>query len=199
MRSFARGHGIGLPHTRTGGRRNWCHLSWLGLGLGLFFAPPAALVAQSWPASIRPGARIRVTAPPHGLTQEILYVRSTSDDSITLEAPQLSVIDRTYVIRREEIVSLERSVQGPGHGARGLFLGAITGAIIGNWSCRDDFLGSGPCILLLTPVGGLLGLLIGASVRSQDWVPISLVEGMDVLVVPQQQMRSGAFVIAFRR
>jgi hypothetical protein len=136
--------------------------------------------------ALRPGDRIRVTAPPllsepqRGrlvtLTRDtLLFESSGADLGLPVDARS------SWVVPLELLTQLEMSQGFRGHSGQGFLIGAGSGlvvAFVGMQSCDgiscDPEVGTAAIVGAGTLVGGLLGLLFGAVVRTERWTPVSL-------------------------
>lgn len=157
----------------------------------LFLAPLTDAVTQDQP--LRPGQRVRVTAPNLGLDMQTATFQRFGGDTLVLSSASYPL---------SEIARLDMHQGQRGHFWLGAGIGAGIGAVPGvvialqlcenDWVCRDDLeaeaalLGFG----IGGVVGGLLGGGIGALIKTDKWVQVPL-DRLRVSVVPQRRGRFG--------
>jgi hypothetical protein len=165
----------------------------------LILAPLTDALTQGLP--LRPGQRVRVTAPACGN-------RASSDRGLDRYEAEFSTLrqdGRLVLTRRNGVVSCPLSevsqldVLSPGRpvpgtaiglGTAGMLLGGLAGALIGSAGAPDcAYCGLGEGI-----VGGAVGALLGAGVGvaiglsirvDREWVPVPLSELRIGLAPPQ--------------
>jgi hypothetical protein len=158
--------------------------SWIVLTGSLALLSPSELLGQA----LQPGDRIRVTAPLLLSRPQRGQLISFDRDTLVLEGTDLGqrgAAPTRWIVPRDLLSQLEMSEGYRRYPARGFLIGAgvgLVGGLIainsGNGSaCR----GSGDygelCAYFVgasTVGGGLLGLLLGAAVRTERWTPVSL-------------------------
>ncbi len=185
--------------------------------LAVSLLPPCASVqAQERPSVaglarrglLAPGARVRLYASQ---TADGRYGRfvgqivSRVPDSLTLKPEDdLPVVVPVASITRLEVSRGRRSNWAEGAGI-GLLVGAATGAIIGlasgddppcprsGWFCSRWTAGTkaGALAVVFGGVGGVIGLIIGASTTTERWVEVPL-DRLRVSFAPQ---RDGRFAL----
>ena len=155
------------------------------------------LVAWQIPAtsqSLTPGARVRVTAPEAALNRQPGQLLWLDSDSLVFEGASLDLGARDpapqrWVVPRDVITGLERSLGTRGHTARGLLIGTGLGLAIGLGV--TDFgrsssicAGSGDygvlCALTIvapTAGGAVLGALLGSAARTERWEAVPPLPG----------------------
>jgi len=151
----------------------------------LAFALPAFASSQT----LSPGTRVRVTAPALMLDRQRGQLVSLDRGSLVLEGSgsdlgSRSAAPRRWVIPRDAVAQLERSLGIRANTRKGLLIGAGVGLAAGlvvtrsggGSACR----GSGDygefCATIIgasTAGGALLGALVGAVARSERWQVVS--------------------------
>ncbi len=143
---------------------------------GALLICPVSLLAQE----LEPGQRIRVTAPEVLTEREVGQLLWLDADSLVLEDAGAPA-PRRWVIPPEALARIEVSQGRRGNGRRGLMIGAGVGFFAGflglgdRGACADDY--SSFCAAIVTGStlsGGLLGLVIGAALRTEHWAAIPL-------------------------
>ena len=153
------------------------------------FATPVFASSQS----LSPGTRVRVTAPSLLLDRQRGQLLTLGGDSLILRASDSDLgtrgtAPRQWVISRDAVAQLERSLGSRGHAGKGLLIGAGVGLAIG--LVATDFgsssslcQGSGDygtvCAMIVgasTAGGALLGALFGAVARSERWEAVPAAE-----------------------
>ncbi|NNF28510.1 MAG: hypothetical protein HKN73_14895 [Gemmatimonadetes bacterium] len=130
------------------------------------------------------GQRIRVTAPEVLTERRVGQLLWLDSDSLVLAGADTAPPER-WVVPPEAITRLEVFEGRRGHAGRGLLIGAGTGLALGLIGISGDGTCSGSgnygelCALVVTGTtlgGGVLGLLIGAVVRTDRWnsIPVGL-------------------------
>lgn len=160
------------------------------------FVPLMSLSAQE-PATIEPGARVRVTAPDLGLQRSVGTCLAVSNDSIRLQGGA-GILD----IPLASMTALDVSRGRKSNALRGLLIGSIVGAPIGAvlggvGSHRETptseapwcYEGTAACVashaLVVGAVGGLVGLGIGALSKTDRWEEVPLDQWRVSLAVPR--------------
>jgi hypothetical protein len=148
--------------------------------------------------AVEPGQRVRITAPLVGLQEVTATVFSVGGGALVVTG------DSTVRVRLEDVTRLEVSRGRKSNCASGLgwgFLaGATTGVVIGlaSGSERQGSLFGGGCWMLcsagakamvagaaLGTAGAVVGLVVGAIVRSEKWKRVPL-DGVRVSIVPRR-------------
>ena len=161
------------------------------LAILLLAATPAVVLAQS----VKPGDRVRVTAPPDFIPYEGT-LRTLTPDTLTVDTLRLSAASVTGV----EVYRGRKSNTWKGIGF-GFAVGAVSGVIIALQmdrlcyaSTTGDCLGLKPEEVALVgatlgAIGGLVGAFVGALIKSDRWEEAPL-DQLRVNVAPQ---RDGGF------
>ena len=156
----------------------------LGLGVLAAFQP---LSAQQ-PPPLRPGQRVRVTAPSAGLHRTVGVVEAVRGREIVLEPDspppawsrsgyQADSLD--VAVSLDSVRTLDVSVGTHGHASAGVLIGAaIVGTGFGFWagSCQGFLcISPGAVAAAGALLGGLVGAVVGSSIVTDDWasVPVS--------------------------
>ena len=149
---------------------------------GLLLAGILSLVAPAHASSqdLLAGTRVRITAPTLMLDRQRGQLLSIDRDSLVLEGSGLDLgtsdaAPKVWIIPRDAVAELERSLGSRGNAGKGLLIGGGIGLLIGLGStslCQ----GSGDygtfCAMIIgasTGGGALLGALFGAAARSERW------------------------------
>ena len=149
---------------------------------GLLLAGILSLVAPAHASSqdLLAGTRVRITAPTLMLDRQRGQLLSIDRDSLVLEGSGLDLgssdaAPKVWIIPRDAVAELERSLGSRGNAGKGLLIGGGIGLLIGLGStslCQ----GSGDygtfCAMIIgasTAGGALLGALFGAAARSERW------------------------------
>jgi hypothetical protein len=149
---------------------------------GLLLAGILSLVAPAHASSqdLLAGTRVRITAPALMLDRQRGQLLSIDRDSLVLEGSGLDLgssdaAPKVWIIPRDAVAELERSLGSRGNAGKGLLIGGGIGLLIGLGStslCQ----GSGDygtfCAMIIgasTGGGALLGALFGAAARSERW------------------------------
>jgi len=156
----------------------------------LLLAPIAAAWGQQ-PPPIKPGARVRVTAPNAGIKGYIGTLLALPTDTLVVDSLRLAVAG----ITRLDFSRGSRSKAGRG-ALIGGGVGIVTGAIAGFLSRGLCYGAQGGCPAATTAVGaGSLGLvgagigtLIGGSSESERWEEVPLAQ-LPVSIVPLRDHR----------
>jgi hypothetical protein len=126
-----------------------------------------------------PGSRIRYTRWPDTASFTAARLVSLDANSMVFERrmtrpPELRF---TTTMPTHEIAALQVRIGGRGHAAQGLLIGAAAGLILGTLEESQSSSSSWnftPPAGVVAFVGGLMGLGIGASIRSSTWAPVLL-------------------------
>jgi len=140
-------------------------------------AIPARAVAQGTPW-VTPGAKIRVTAPTLGLDAQVGRVRETRGDTLVLETDVMRgghLRADTVHVAMATVTKLDVRTGGRSHWIEGAGIGLALGLAIG--AASDE--GSSRAYAPSAPAmgGGLLGILgavIGGSIKSDQWAEVPL-------------------------
>lgn len=138
--------------------------------------PASQVVAQP----LRPGDRIRVTAPR-------LDLDARSGALVLLDAENL-VLDSSQrlTIPTDAVTRIEVSDGRKGHGGKGALIGAgaalVLGLVVfskaeGGGHCSGSEEGTGFCLAYLgagVAAGAVGGLVVGLAIRTERWRPVSL-------------------------
>jgi len=173
----------------------------IGIAVGLVAsAALRSLSAQQLP-EVRPGQRVRVTAPSAGLHQAVSTVEALSASELTLLRERLHErgwVDTLHVrvaldsVRRVEVSTGQHSHEWTGAGV-GAVVGGTVGYMIGQ---RRKCSCCGPCYsaeggaLLGGVVGAVVGGLIGDGIRTDEWLPVDL-HRLRIGLLPQSGGRLG--------
>lgn len=123
------------------------------------------------------GQRIRVTAPEVLLERRVGQLLWLDRDSLVLAGADAAAPER-WVVPAEAITRLEVFDGRRAHAGRGFLIGAGTGLAVGLIGISGDGTCSGSgnygelCAIVVTGTtlaGGVLGMLIGAVVRTDRW------------------------------
>jgi len=141
-------------------------------------ALPRVALSQGGIPSLRPGDRVRVTAPGSSLAQAVGVVRDTANAALRIQ------LDRTYAVHTlpwssitELDLSVERSSRFGTGLAVGLLGGASVGLIYGATSGQDLYTreqATGILAVTFGLIGGLLGGAIGSQQRTDEWARLPL-------------------------
>lgn len=148
-------------------------ISSLALGVVSLLAVTPLLPVAAQAPPIEPGTRVRVTISDRGI-RHVGALRAVHSDTLVLD---------TLRLVRTAITRLEVSPGRRGHAALGAAIGAVglgvVGAVVGYEICQaadcgDDadgaMLGGGAGVVL----GGLIGLGVGALIKTDRWEETSL-------------------------
>ena len=155
---------------------------------GLLLAGILSLVAPAHASSqdLQAGRRVRITAPTLMLDRQRGQLLSIDRDSLVLEGSGLDLgssdaAPKVWIIPRDAVADLERSLGSRGNAGKGLLIGGGIGLLIGlvatDFGERTSLCqGSGDygtfCAMIIgasTGGGALLGALFGAAARSERW------------------------------
>jgi len=138
---------------------------------------PARAVAQGaqW---VTPGAKVRVTAPTLGLSEQVGRVQETRGDTLVVLTDVMRgghLRADTVHVAMATVTKLDVRTGGRGHWLEGAGIGLALGLAIG--AASDD--GSSRAYAPSAPAmgGGLLGILgavIGGSIKSDRWSEVPL-------------------------
>lgn len=161
------------------------------LALMLVIAGPSTVLAQA--PELRPGARVRITAPGIVAARLEATILSRAGDTIEVASPGLAPI-RVALARTTDIeVSRGRSAaQGAITGAKwGVGIGAPFGILAAiSARCQTshcDTVTTGDRVAIaamMTASGALWGIAIGAGVGGERWVHVPLSESAGPRVSP---------------
>jgi hypothetical protein len=141
-----------------------------------------AVSAQQGP-QLEPGQWVLVTAPSAGLNRVVARVEALSAHDITLRRERLGHggTDTVQMVPLDSVRDLQVS-RRHGHAGIGALIGLGVGAVGGvmevareNAQSRTNFLKFSPIVgaLFGIPAAGI-GAIIGALVRTREWVPVDL-------------------------
>ena len=158
---------------------------------------PAHVFAQGTPW-VTPGAKVRVTAPTLGLDAQVGRVRETRGDTLVLETDVMRgghLRADTVHVAMATVTRLDVRTGGRGHWLEGAGIGLALGLAIG--AASDD--GSSRAYAPSAPAmgGGLLGILgavIGGSIKSDRWSEMPLDRVQPRLVALQDGVGIGVAV-----
>jgi hypothetical protein len=156
-------------------------------------------VSAQQPPQLKPGQRVLVTAPSAGLTGAIATVEALSVHDITLRRERLGHggTDTLQMVPLDSVRYLQVS-RRHGHAGIGALIGFAVGAIGGvievareNAQARTNFLKFSPIVGALFGLPGAgIGAIVGALVRTEEWVPVDL-HRLRLGLVPQSGGRLG--------
>ena len=158
--------------------------------LALLLAAAAPLGAQSAPASITEGARVRLTSP--NARGVFTVVRVTADTLTVVREPTAPVAIPLLAVQRLDLSGGRRSAAAGRR--RGLLIGAGVGGAVGGLLClvqEDEALNQytkmdamRDCGILGAIVGGLIGRARGAKNPGERWEPVALAQRVGVAPGP---------------
>ncbi len=165
----------------------------------LVAGPIAAATAQQ--EMLKPGARVRVTAPELRAAKQVAILEAWRGDTLVL------VADSTFFYPVGSITRLEVSWRKRSHTSLGAGLGLIAGIAIGVGAsahfaseCRKSGQGWCDTAYVLTPLGALVGTLagafIGGRVKTDRWVEVPL-DQLLISVVPRRNGLALGISVAF--
>ncbi len=159
----------------------------------LAFAPLTRVTAQELPP-VKPGDRVRVTAPDLGIRKQAATFEAWRGDTLVIVADSSMNFPLAFVTRLE--VGRNRRYAGRG-AAIGLAFGGFGGGVLSGVSCANDpFLeeNAGGCAVVgavvFGAVGALIGALIGAASTGTRWEEVPL-DRLRLQVAPQRDGRLG--------
>jgi len=159
------------------------------------------LVAQQ-PPSLAAGQRVRITAPPAGILRDTGTLRALTADSVVwLRAIPRRLVGRLAVdtvrtaVARSALRKIEVATSRRGHAGVGFLIGLGVGLTVGEiQASRNECLiyicKPGAVVAQGAIVGGLLGAIVGAMIRTQTWADVPL-DGLGVVVAPVSFNRLG--------
>ncbi len=157
----------------------------------LAFAPLTRVTAQELPP-VKPGDRVRVTAPDLGIRKQAATFEAWRGDTLVIVADSSMNFPLAFVTRLE----VGRNRQYAGRGAViGLALGGVGGGVLLGVACANDSFtqhATVGCAVLGAVVFGaggvLIGALIGAISTGTRWEEVPL-DRLRVTVAPQRDGR----------
>lgn len=153
--------------------------------------PFTTLSAQELPP-VKPGDRVRVTAPDLGIRKQAATFEAWRGDTLVIVADSIMNFPLAFVT----LLEVGRNRRYAGRGAViGLALGGVGGGVLFGVACANDaFLGdaTGTCAVVgavfLGTGGALIGALIGAMSTGTRWEEVPL-DRLRVSLVPQRNGR----------
>jgi len=163
------------------------------------------LLAQQ-PPSLKPGQRVRVTAPSVGLNRTVGTVWAVRGRDIVLQpdAPPPAWSRSGYqadsldvVVSLDSVRAIEVSVGRHGHGGVGALIGAVvvgTGFGFLAGSCQGFMCPSPGAVAGVTALlGGLVGGVVGSGIVTDDWASVPLSRArIGVIATPGRRLGLGA-------
>ena len=157
----------------------------------LAFVPLTSVMAQE-PPPVKPGDRVRVTAPDLGIRKQAATFEAWRGDTLVIVADSIMNFPLAFVT----LLEVGRNRRYAGRGAViGLALGGVGGGVLFGVACANDpFLGdaTGTCAVVgavfLGTGGALIGALIGAMSTGTRWEEVPL-DHLRVSFVPQSDGR----------
>jgi hypothetical protein len=149
---------------------------------GTLLAATAALLS-AWAVEaqpLRPGDRVRVTAPPLGLDARSGALVLLDSENLVLDGSQRLTIPIDAVTR------IEVSEGRRGNAGKGALIGAgaalAVGLVVfskaeGGGHCSGSEEGTGFCLAYLgtgVALGAVGGLIVGLAIRTERWRPVSI-------------------------
>ena len=158
------------------------------------FMSPARAAAQDvlW---FEPGAKVRVTAPTLGLDGHTGVIQELTGDSLFL-ATETNGPLQVHRIPMSAIAKLDVRTGRRSHWAKGAGIGVLVGLIRGVSVARSDHNpDDDPLEIGVGAVtGGLLGMGIGALIKSDKWSEVPLDQVRPRLVAQQDGVGVGVFL-----
>jgi hypothetical protein len=159
----------------------------------LAFAPLTRVTAQELPP-VKPGDRVRVTAPDLGIRKQAATFEAWRGDTLVIVADSIMNFPLAFVTRLE----VGRNRQYADRGAViGLALGGVVGGVLLGVECANDSFtkhATVGCAVLGAVVFGaggvLIGALIGAMSTGTRWEEVPL-DRLRLQVAPQRDGRFG--------
>ena len=164
-------------------------------------AIPARAVAQGtlW---VTPGAKIRVTAPTLGLSEQVGRVRETRGDTLVLLTDVMRgghLRTDTVHLAMPMVTKLDVRTGGRSHWLEGAGIGFALGAVIGVASGDDPSsqllaANAGQKAIGIGSLLGIVGAVVGKGIKSDRWSEVPLDQIRPRLVAQQDGVGVGVSI-----